>query len=42
MLKPDDSGRAEEFNWHAVAELVHAYETGAATHLTTSNGDPSA
>jgi len=34
VLRPDDRGRAEEFDWNSVDELIAAYEDGAKTNLT--------
>ena len=34
VLRPDDSGRPEEFGWERVAELVAAYEHGAGDVLS--------
>src|SRR5207244_1378180 len=28
VLRPDDRGRAEDFTWHLVPELIAAYERG--------------
>ena len=33
VLRPDDSGRPEDFAWERVGELVEAYETGAGDRL---------
>lgn len=33
VLKPDDSGRPEDFDWMRVAELIEAYETALGDHL---------
>jgi Ser/Thr protein kinase RdoA (MazF antagonist) len=35
VVKPDDSGRPEDFDWAAVEELVAAYESGAGTRLSS-------
>lgn len=34
VLKPDDSGRAAEFDWHRVVELVEAYEAASGAGLS--------
>lgn len=33
VLRPDDAGTAEEFEWDRVSELLDAYEAGAGTKL---------
>lgn len=34
VLKPDDSGRAEDFAWSRVPELIDAYEAAAEDRLS--------
>jgi hypothetical protein len=36
ILRPDASGRAEEFPWHQLPELIEAYEENAQDVLTTA------